>query len=47
MAKLGGAKYFGKPHMLEGYWQYPLAGEAQENFIVSTPACKYTSQRVM
>ena len=37
MANLRGATCFGKLDMLQGYWQMPLATEAQEVFIVVTP----------
>lgn len=31
-----GAKFFGKLYLLQGYWQMPLASEAQEVFIIVT-----------
>eukprot|EP00752_Nemacystus_decipiens_P002231 g2116.t1 len=46
MAKLSEAKYYGSLDMLQGYWQLPLAPEAQELFTISTPDGLYTPTRV-
>lgn len=47
MAKLRGAKYFGKLDMLQRYWQCPPAEEVQEIFTITNPTSKYTPQRVL
>ena len=46
MADLRGAKCFGKLDMLQGYWQMPLAAEAQEVFTITTLECLFTPTRV-
>ena len=46
MADLEGATCFGKHEMLEGYWQIPLAAEAQEVFTIATPEGLFTPTRV-
>ena len=45
-AKLSEAQYYGSLDMLQGYWQLPLAPEAQELFTISTPDGLYTPTRV-
>lgn len=42
MARLRGAKFFGKSDMLQGYWHCQLAEEAQK---VAKPEGKYTPRR--
>ena len=37
MADLRGVTCLGKLDMLQGYWQMPLAAEAQEGFTIATP----------
>ena len=46
MADLRGATCFGKLDMLQGYWQIPLAAEAQEVFTIATPKGMFTPMRV-
>ncbi|CAN0182786.1 unnamed protein product [Scytosiphon promiscuus] len=46
MRDLLGAKYFGKLDLLQGYWQMPLAPEAQEIFTIATPEGLFTPTRV-
>lgn len=36
MAKLSGAKFYGSLDMVQGYWQLPLAPEAQELFTIAS-----------
>ena len=45
-ADLQGATCFGKLDMLQGYWQMPLAVEAQEVFTITTPEDLFTPTRV-
>ena len=46
MRELLGAKCFGKLDLLQGYWQMPLAPEAQEVFTIVTPDGLFTPTRV-
>ena len=46
MRDLLGAKFFGKLDLLQGYWQMPLAPEAQEVFTMVTPDGLFTPTRV-
>ena len=46
MADLREATSFGKLDMLQGYWQIPLAAEAQEVFTIATPEGLFISTRV-
>ena len=46
MADLRGATLLGKLDMLQGYWQMPLAAEAQEVFTIATPEGLFTPTRV-
>ena len=46
IADLRGAKCFRKLDMLQGYWQMPLASEAQQMFIIATPEGLFTPARV-
>ena len=46
MLDLLSAKFFGKLDLLQGYWQMPLAEEAQEIFTITTPFGMYTPRRV-
>ena len=40
------AKWFGKIDLLQGFWQMPLAEEAQEIFTITTPFGMFTPKRV-
>ena len=40
------AKCFGKIDLLQGYWQIPLAEDAQEIFTITTPFGMFTPTRV-
>ena len=46
MAQLSAAKFYGSLDLLQGYWQCPLAPEAQEIFTIATPGGLYTPKRV-
>ena len=46
MRELLGANCFGKLDLLQGYWQMPLAPEAQEVFTIVTPHGLSTLTRV-
>ena len=46
MADLRGATYFGKLDMPQGYWQIPLAAEAQEVFTIATSEGLFTPTHV-
>ena len=46
MAKLSEAKFYSSLDLLQGYWQCPLAPEAQEIFTIATPRGLYTPTRV-
>lgn len=46
MVDLLGAACFGKLDMLQGYWQMPLAADAQEIFTIATPEGLFTPTRV-
>ena len=46
MVDLRGATYFGKLNMLQGYWQMPLAAEAQEVFTIATLEGLFTLTRM-
>ncbi|CAN0429927.1 unnamed protein product, partial [Scytosiphon promiscuus] len=46
MGDLPGEKYFGKLDLLRGYWQMPLAPEAQEIFSIATQEGLFTPTRV-
>ena len=46
MADLRGAACFGKLDILQGYWQMPLAAEAQEVSTIATPEGLFTPTRV-
>ena len=46
MADLRGATWFGKLDMLQGYWQMPLAAEAQEVFTIASLKDLLTSTSV-
>ena len=46
MAKLSEARFYGSLDMLQGYWQLPLAPEAQEIFTIATPEGLFTPTRV-
>ena len=46
MVDLRGATCFGKLDMLQGYWQMPLAAEAQEMFTIAAPEGLFTPTRV-
>ena len=46
MAKLSNAVCFGSLDMLQGYWQMPLAREAQEIFTIAAPGGLFTPTRV-
>ncbi|CAN0360871.1 unnamed protein product, partial [Scytosiphon promiscuus] len=45
MGGLPGEKYFGKLDLLQGYWQMPLAPEAQEIFSIATLEGLFTPTR--
>ena len=46
MRDLLGARFFGKLDLLQGYWQMPLAEEAQEIFTIATASGLFTPRRV-
>ena len=46
MAKLSEARFHGSLDMLQGYWQLPLAPEAEEIFTIATPEGLFTPTRV-
>lgn len=46
MAKLSKASCYGGLDLLQGYWQCPLALEAQDIFTIATPGGLYTPTRV-
>ena len=46
MVDLLSARCFGKLDLLQGYWQMPLADEAQEIFTITTPFGMFTPKRV-
>ena len=46
MRDLLGARFFGKLDLLQGYWQMPLAEEAQEIFTIATPSGLFIPRRV-
>ena len=46
MADMQRATCFGKHEMLQGYWQMPLAAEAQEVFTIAIPKGLFTPPRV-
>ena len=42
MAKQSEARFFSSLDLLQGYWQRPLAPDAQEMFTIATPGGLYT-----
>lgn len=42
MAKLSESKFYGSLDMLQGYWELPLAPDAQEIFTIVTPEGLFT-----
>ena len=46
MVDLRGATCIGKLDILQGYWQMPLAAEAQELLTIATLKCLFTTTRV-
>ena len=46
MAKLSEARFYGSLDLLQGYWQCPLAPNAQKIFTIATPGGLYTPTRV-
>ena len=40
------ARFFGKLYLLQVYWQMPLAEEAREIFLITTPLGLFTPTRV-
>ncbi|CAN0012806.1 unnamed protein product [Sphacelaria rigidula] len=46
MRDLLSARFFGELDLLQGYWQMPLAEEAQEIFTITTPLSLFTPKRV-
>ena len=46
LGRLRGAGAFATLDLLQGYWQCPLAAEAQEIFTIATPQGLFTPTRV-